>query len=100
VTEQPETTVSPRRAWIRQAFDDMAEVEWHLTFVGYAFASMLGAMFVGDGTVGADDLFMGMPLALLVGWFTRREHGTTAFVLGTAALTLGFVAGAGILVID
>ena len=97
---QQRVTTSPRRAWLLQAFDDVGEVEWHSMFVGYAFASMLGAMFVGDGTLDAGDLFTGFPLAVLVGWFTRRGHGTTAFVLAAASIVLGFVIGAGILVID
>jgi hypothetical protein len=78
----------------------MGEVEWYGGFVAYVFASMLGAMFVGDGTLRYSDLWMGFPLAVLVGWFSRRDHGTTAFALGAAAMVLGFVTGAGLLVID
>lgn len=99
MSEHPETT-SPRRAWLRQAFEDVGEVEWYFTFTGYVIVSVLGAQFVGDGTVVGTDLLMGFPLALLAGWFARRDHGTTAFVLGAAAMVLAFVTGAGIVVLD
>lgn len=100
MTERPDATVSPRRAWIRRAFSDLGEVEWYFTFTGYVIVSVLGAQFVGDGTLVGSDVLIGFPLAVLVGWFSHREHGTAAFVLGTAAMVLGFVTGAGILVID
>lgn len=100
MTEQPETTVSPRRAWLRQAFDDIDEVEWYVTFTGYVIVSVVGAQFVGDGTLVGSDLLLGFPLALLVGWLSYRDHGATAFVLGSASMVLAFVTGAGLLTLD
>lgn len=100
MTDEPDTTVSPRRGWLRQALEDVGEVEWYFTFTAYVIVSVLGAQFVGDGTLVGSDLLMGFPLALLVGWLSYRDHVAAAFVLGTAAMVLGFVTGAGILVID
>ncbi len=94
MTESPKT-VSPARAWLRQASEDAGEVEWYGTFAVYALVSVIGAQWLGDGSVDALGLFAGVPAAQVTGWFSRRGHGTTAFVLGVATMVLGFVLGAG-----
>ncbi|TCI96300.1 hypothetical protein [Aeromicrobium sp. IC_218] len=93
MTEHPETT-SPRRAWLRRAFDDMGEADWTRGWVLYVLSTLLGAMLVGDRSISVSDAFWGILPAMLAAWLWRREHRVAALLVGALMLGLGFAAGA------
>lgn len=93
MTEHPETA-SSRRAWLRQALDDLGEVDWTQGWVLYVLSTLMGALFVGDRSITVSDAFWGAVPAMVAAWLWRRDHVGSSFVVGALMLGLGFAAGA------
>ena len=93
MTEHPETT-SARRAWLRQAFDDLGEIDWTQGWVLYVLSTLMGALFVGDRSITVSDAFWGAVPAMAAAWLWRRDHVGSSLLVGAFMLGLGFAAGA------